>query len=59
MSTRIRRTTADLLAQRERLLAEVHMDYDELRERAEVHTLSARELAVCHTVEGIDYLLDG
>ncbi|MEV4909381.1 hypothetical protein AB0N46_32655 [Streptomyces albidoflavus] len=59
MSTLIRRTTADLLAQRERLLAEVHMDYDELRERAEAYTLSDRELAVWHTVEGIDYLLDG
>ncbi|MEU7377656.1 hypothetical protein [Streptomyces albidoflavus] len=59
MSTLIRRTPADLRAQRERLLAEVHMDYDELHERAAVHTLSARELAVWHTIEGIDYLLDG
>ncbi|MEU2313121.1 hypothetical protein CWI85_28500 [Streptomyces albidoflavus] len=59
MSTLIRRTPADLLAQRDRLLAEVHMTADELRDRAEVHTLSARELAVWHTIEGIDYLLGG
>lgn len=59
MSTLIRRTPENLRAQRERLLAEVHMDYDELSERAEAYTLSARELAVWHTVEGIDYLLDG
>ncbi|MFE6716820.1 hypothetical protein ACFVDU_04430 [Streptomyces albidoflavus] len=59
MSTLIRRTAADLLAQRERLLDEVHMTAEELRERAEAYTLSARELAVWHTIEGIDYLLDG
>ncbi|MEU2769325.1 MULTISPECIES: hypothetical protein [Streptomyces] len=59
MSTLIRRAPADLLAQREQLLAEVHMDYKELRERAETYTLSARELAIWHTIEGIDYLLDG
>ncbi|MGW4972626.1 hypothetical protein ACWEP3_22100 [Streptomyces albidoflavus] len=59
MSTLIRRTPANLRAQRERLLAEVHMDFAELRERAEAYTLSARELAVWHTIEGIDYLLDG
>ncbi|MFD5027032.1 hypothetical protein [Streptomyces sp. NPDC058373] len=44
-----------MLAQRERLLAEVHMTADELRERAEA--LSARQLDVWHTVEGIHYLL--
>ncbi|MGA5007149.1 hypothetical protein ACPCDX_19365 [Streptomyces koyangensis] len=55
----IRRTREDLVAQRARLLAEVHMTDDELRNRAEVYALSARELSVWHTIEGIDYLLAG
>ncbi|MFF5615399.1 hypothetical protein ACFY7B_21000 [Streptomyces albidoflavus] len=59
MSTLIRRTPADLRAQRERLLAEVHMTADELHERAEAYTLSERQLAVWHAIEGIDYLLGG
>ncbi|MGW4375833.1 hypothetical protein ACWEJ7_19440 [Streptomyces albidoflavus] len=59
MQTMIRRTREDLVEQRARLLAEVHMTDDELRSRAEVYALSARELSVWHTIEGIDYLLAG
>ncbi|RPK89401.1 hypothetical protein EES47_11280 [Streptomyces sp. ADI98-12] len=59
MRTMIRRTREDLLAQRARLLAEVHMTHDELQRRAESYTLSARELSVWHTTEGIDHLLAG
>ncbi|MEU2766277.1 MULTISPECIES: hypothetical protein [Streptomyces] len=47
------------MAQRARLLAEVHMTHDELQRRAESYTLSARELSVWHTIEGIDHLLAG
>ncbi|MGW5590246.1 hypothetical protein [Streptomyces sp. NPDC003857] len=35
------------------------MSYEELRDRAEVYSLSMDELDVWHTIEGIDYLLDG
>ncbi|MFD4986117.1 hypothetical protein [Streptomyces sp. NPDC058374] len=35
------------------------LTHDELHRRAESSTLSARELSVWHTIEGIDYLLAG
>ncbi|RZF02966.1 hypothetical protein [Streptomyces albidoflavus] len=59
MSRVIRRTPEQLRAQRAALLAEVHMTHDELRERARVYAVSERQLMVWHTIEGIDYLLDG
>ncbi|MFI7406601.1 hypothetical protein ACIBW9_40085 [Streptomyces sp. NPDC049541] len=59
MTTVIRKTPAELTAQRERLLAEVHMTFEELRDRAENYSLSSDELDVWHTIEGIDYLLNG
>ncbi|MFR9723360.1 hypothetical protein ACL02R_08305 [Streptomyces sp. MS19] len=55
----IHRTRAQLEDQRTRLLGEVRMDYEELRERASTYTLSMHELDVWHTIEDIDYLLEG
>ncbi|KAB8167701.1 hypothetical protein FH609_010685 [Streptomyces sp. 3MP-14] len=57
MSAVIRRTREELEAQRVRLLEEVHMSEEKLRERAAFHTLSPRELDVWHTIEDIDFLL--
>lgn len=59
MPTVIHKTRSELEAQREELLAQVHMSYDELAQRAAVYSLSMRELDVWHTIEGLDYLLDG
>lgn len=59
MASVIHRTPEQLREQRSRLLAEVGMSYEELRDRAEVYSLSMDELDVWHTIEGIDYLLDG
>jgi len=59
MTTVIHKTPQQLHDQRARLLAEVGMTFEELRERAEVYSLSMDELDVWHTIEGIDYLLDG
>ena len=59
MSTVIHKTPEQLRDQRARLLAEVGMSYEQLRDRAEVYSLSMDELDVWHTIEGIDYLLDG
>jgi hypothetical protein len=59
MTTVIHKTPEQLREQRHRLLAEVGMSYEELRDRAEVYSLSMDELDVWHTIEGIDYLLDG
>lgn len=59
MASVIHRTPEQLREQRDRLLAEVGMTYEELRDRAEVYSLSMDELDVWHTIEGIDYLLDG
>ncbi|MGW2844273.1 hypothetical protein [Streptomyces sp. NPDC001108] len=59
MPTVIHKTRGELEDQRERLLADVHMSYDELAERAATYSLSLRELDVWHTIEGLDYLLEG
>lgn len=59
MPTVIHRTRDELQAQRSQLLEEVHMSYEELRQRAETYSLSLDDLDVWHTIEGIDYLLDG
>ncbi|MGP4001348.1 hypothetical protein [Streptomyces sp. 8N706] len=59
MSTMIRKTRDQLREQRERLLEEVHMSYEELAERASTYNLSLEHLDVWHTIEGIDYLLAG
>ncbi|MER5843224.1 hypothetical protein ABT099_23590 [Streptomyces prasinus] len=59
MTTVIHKTPQQLRDQRASLLAEVGMTFEELRERAEVYSLSMDELDVWHTIEGIDYLLDG
>lgn len=55
----IRRTRAELEEQRARLLAEAGMDYETLRERAETWQLYPEHRDIWHTIEGIDYLLDG
>lgn len=59
MSTVIHRTREELEQQRAQLLGEVHMTYEELADRAATHTLSMDELMIWHTIESIDYLLDG
>lgn len=59
MPTVIHRTRDELMEQRERLLAEVNMSYEQLRERAATYSLSMDELDVWHTIEGLDYLLSG
>jgi hypothetical protein len=59
MATMIHTTREELQRQRESLLAEVHMSFEELRDRAAAYNLSANELDVWHTIEGIDYLLEG
>ncbi|MCF3960489.1 hypothetical protein [Streptomyces fuscigenes] len=48
-----------MLAQRQQLLDEQHMTYEELRDRAAVYSLSMEQLMVWHTIEGLDYLLEG
>ncbi|MGW5711616.1 hypothetical protein [Streptomyces olivaceus] len=55
----IHKTPQELREQRSSLLAEVRMSYEQLRDRAEMYSLSMDELDVWHTIEGIDYLLDG
>ncbi|MEV7412883.1 hypothetical protein AB0O04_34185 [Streptomyces althioticus] len=59
MTTMIHTTREELQQQRGRLLAEVRMSYDELSRRAASYNLSSDELDVWHTIEGIDYLLEG
>jgi hypothetical protein len=59
MTTMIHTTREELEEQRRQLLAEVRMDFSELRDRAAAYNLSAGELDVWHTIEGIDYLLEG
>jgi hypothetical protein len=59
MTTMIRTTREQLLRQRAQLLEEIHMSYEQLRERAATYSLSSDELDVWHTIEGIDYLLEG
>jgi len=59
MPTVIHRTRDELEAQREELLAQVRMSYEELADRAAVYSLSMNELDVWHTIEGLDYLLEG
>ncbi|MEU2720213.1 MULTISPECIES: hypothetical protein [Streptomyces] len=59
MPTVIHRTREQLEEQRARLLEEVHLSYEELRARAETYSLSMGDLDVWHTIEGIDYLLEG
>lgn len=59
MPTVIHMTREEALEQRAQLLAEVGMSYEALRDRASVYSLSMRELMVWHTIEGLDYLLEG
>lgn len=59
MGELIRTTRPELEAQRAALLDEVGMDYETLRDRAEAWQLRADELDIWHTIQGIDYLLDG
>lgn len=59
MTTVIHATHTKLEAQREQLLTEIHMTFEELRDRAATYSLSSAELDVWHTIEGIDYLLNG
>ncbi|MFB6977724.1 hypothetical protein [Streptomyces scopuliridis] len=59
MPTVIHKTREELEDQRAQLLAEVGMSYEELSARAGVYSLSMDELDVWHTIEGLDYLLDG
>ncbi|MGP4114695.1 hypothetical protein ACTWP5_27765 [Streptomyces sp. 4N509B] len=59
MPTVIHRTREELEDQKARLLEEVNSSYEDLRDRAATYNLSMRELDVWHTIEGIDYLLEG
>ncbi|MEV7204357.1 MULTISPECIES: hypothetical protein [unclassified Streptomyces] len=59
MPTMIHTTREELQQQRSRLLTEIHMTFDELSRRAANYNLSSEELDVWHTIEGIDYLLEG
>jgi hypothetical protein len=59
MPTVIHKTRSEVEAQRAQLLAEVGMDYEELRDRAAVYSLSMDQLMIWHTIEGLDYLLEG
>ncbi|WP_275558549.1 hypothetical protein [Streptomyces sp. 5-6(2022)] len=57
--TVIHRTPDQLRAQRARLLAEAGLSYEQLAERAGAWTLRLEQQDIWHTIEGIDYLLDG
>jgi hypothetical protein len=57
MSKVIHKTADELREQRERLLLEAKMSYAQLQERAATYSLSADELDIWHTIEGIDYVL--
>ncbi|MFX4294502.1 hypothetical protein [Streptomyces bohaiensis] len=59
MPTVIRKTREQVVEQRERLLQEVGMSHEELRDRAETYTLTMDQLMIWHTIEGLDYLLEG
>lgn len=59
MSPVIHTSREELEQQREQLLGQVRLDYDQLKERAETYSLSQEEMDVWHTIEGIDYLLNG
>ncbi|MBB0247195.1 hypothetical protein FNQ90_24495 [Streptomyces alkaliphilus] len=58
MSTMVRTTPRALMERRRRLLADIHMGYEELRTRAFTYSLTAEELAVWHAVQDIDRLLN-
>jgi hypothetical protein len=57
MSTAIRMNREELRRRRQQLLDEVHMNYDQLRERAAAYTLRAEERVAYETIRSIDYLL--
>jgi hypothetical protein len=57
MATAISMNTEELRQRRQELLDEVHMTYEELRERALAYTLRPEERAAYETVRSIDYLL--
>ncbi|MFE1361345.1 hypothetical protein [Streptomyces harbinensis] len=59
MPTVIHRTREQLEDQKASLLEQVGMTYEQLRDRAQVYSLSMDELMIWHTIEGIDYLLEG
>ncbi|MGW3491960.1 hypothetical protein [Streptomyces sp. NPDC001054] len=59
MPTVIHKTRHEIEAQREELLERVRMSREELAERAATYSLSMTELDVWHTIEGLDYLLQG
>lgn len=59
MPTVIHRTREQLQQQRAQLLADLNMSYEQLAERAETYSLTMDELDIWHTIEGLDYLLEG
>lgn len=59
MSPVIHTSREELEQQREQMLEQVRLSYDQLRERAETYSLSPDEMDVWHSIEGIDYLLNG
>ncbi|MFI8435748.1 hypothetical protein ACIGJO_18730 [Streptomyces sp. NPDC079020] len=59
MPTVIHKTRDQLETQRAQLLADVNMSYEQLAGRAAMYSLSMDELDVWHTIEGLDYLLEG
>lgn len=59
MSTVIRMTREEVVQQREDLLRQVGMTYEQLHERAARYQVTMDELLVWDTIEGLDYLLEG
>jgi hypothetical protein len=57
MATATSMSHEELLQRRQELLDQVHMTYEELRDRALAYTLRPEERDVYEAVRSIDYLL--
>lgn len=51
-------TREDLIARRDRLLGQVHMSEEQLRERVRAESATADERAILSTLDEIAFLLD-
>jgi hypothetical protein len=59
MPTVVDKTPEEIAQWREQLLARTRLSVEELAERAESYQLSAEELEIWQTLQGLDYLLEG
>lgn len=59
MTTVVEQTPEQLREWRARLLDQVRLTEEELAERAETYQLTADELSVWNTLQGIEYLSGG